>query len=246
MNFYERLSEVYDRVFPVNEQMVNFLTDNLASGSRVLDIACGTGGYAAAIAELGHQVDAIDLDTGMIDKAKARGQLQVNWVQGDMTRIQDYWKPAVFDRIYCIGNSLVHLGRIDEVIRTLEGCRSLLKPGGQLIIGIVNFNLMLESKVWSLPTLERSEAGIRFERNYKLSESGEHILFENRLIIHNDGQKEQYENAVPLLPLVSEKLVALTAQAGFQHIHLYGNPKQDKFEPLKSPAVFMQAAPIIE
>lgn len=56
----------------------------IRQGSRVLDVACGTGRHALAAAALGAQVTAIDNDAASLEiarkEAKTRG-LEVNWLE---------------------------------------------------------------------------------------------------------------------------------------------------------------------
>jgi protein-L-isoaspartate O-methyltransferase len=54
---------------------------------RALDIATGTGRNALALAEAGSDVDAVDISTVAIDRARAEAErrgLQVNWVVADL------------------------------------------------------------------------------------------------------------------------------------------------------------------
>lgn len=59
----------------------------IRAGSRVLDLACGTGRHALAAAGLGAKVTAVDKDSASLDvgrkEAKARG-IEVNWVEADL------------------------------------------------------------------------------------------------------------------------------------------------------------------
>jgi 2-polyprenyl-3-methyl-5-hydroxy-6-metoxy-1,4-benzoquinol methylase len=59
----------------------------LKAGSRVLDLACGSGRHALAAAALGAKVVAIDKDAAALEigrkEAKAR-QLEVTWKQQDL------------------------------------------------------------------------------------------------------------------------------------------------------------------
>lgn len=59
----------------------------IRAGSRVLDLACGTGRHALAAAAYGAQVTAIDKDAGSLEiarkEAKARG-VDVDWRQLDL------------------------------------------------------------------------------------------------------------------------------------------------------------------
>jgi len=56
-------------------------------GSRVLDLACGTGRHALAAAALGARVTAVDRDAASLEIARkealARG-VEVKWVQADL------------------------------------------------------------------------------------------------------------------------------------------------------------------
>jgi glycine/sarcosine N-methyltransferase len=99
----------------------------------VLDIACGTGGYSVKIAEQGHQVDAIDLDIGMFRRVRMRDGAQVNWVQGDMTWLRDFWPNESFD-----------------LIKTIADCHRQLKRNGRLIIGTVNFRKIMTNNIRTL------------------------------------------------------------------------------------------------
>lgn len=56
-------------------------------GARVLDVACGAGRHAAAAAELGAKVTAVDRDPSRLKQARAeaeRRRLAVEWVQADL------------------------------------------------------------------------------------------------------------------------------------------------------------------
>ncbi len=59
----------------------------IKAGSRVLDLACGSGRHALAAAALGARVTAIDNDPAALElgrkEAKAR-QLEVTWMQHDL------------------------------------------------------------------------------------------------------------------------------------------------------------------
>lgn len=54
---------------------------------RALDVATGTGRNALALAEAGFEVDAVDISSVAIDRARAeagRRRLEVNWVVADL------------------------------------------------------------------------------------------------------------------------------------------------------------------
>lgn len=60
----------------------------IRAGSRVLDLACGTGRHALAAAGLGAKVTAVDKDSAALDvgraEAKVRG-LELTWLKADLS-----------------------------------------------------------------------------------------------------------------------------------------------------------------
>ena len=61
----------------------------IRSGSRVLDLACGTGRHALAAAALGAKVTAVDNDPASLEIARKEARsrrLEVDWRQQDLER----------------------------------------------------------------------------------------------------------------------------------------------------------------
>jgi ubiquinone/menaquinone biosynthesis C-methylase UbiE len=63
-------------------------------GGRVLDLGCGTGRLALALADAGHRVTGVDPACASLDVARAkRGADRVTWVEGTSQVLPD----AAFD-----------------------------------------------------------------------------------------------------------------------------------------------------
>ena len=98
------------------------------AAERALDVGCGTGDLAAALARrIGH-VDAIDRSAAMIAAARQdHPDVDVNWIGGDLldpaVRLTDY------DVVTAVA-SLHHLP-LESALRRL---RELLRPGGVLVV----------------------------------------------------------------------------------------------------------------
>jgi 2-polyprenyl-3-methyl-5-hydroxy-6-metoxy-1,4-benzoquinol methylase len=95
-------------------------------GSRVLDIACGTGRHAVAAAELGARVTGVDADAARLKTARRvadQRRVSVDWVQADLAR---YPVPEGQYDFVMIFNYLDR-GRMPEFLRGL-------RPGGHLLI----------------------------------------------------------------------------------------------------------------
>lgn len=62
---------------------------HLLTGGRALDVACGLGGNAMYVASCGYEVDAVDVSSVALCRARAeamRRGVSVNWIQADADR----------------------------------------------------------------------------------------------------------------------------------------------------------------
>ncbi len=112
-----------------------FLERRIPAGSRVLDLACGTGVHAAALARYGCLVTASDLSPEMLAVGRARrDHPALVWHAGDLRQ-----PPAgPFDRVLILGNSLNLLPGRPAVGEALRAIHNVLVPGGLLVVQIIN------------------------------------------------------------------------------------------------------------
>ena len=100
---------------------------NVRPGSRVLDLACGTGDIGFEAAALGGVVTGLDITPRMIElargKARAR-RLAAHWLVGDMTSLPI--SDARFD-VITTGYGLRNVPDLPEAIAEMY---RVLKPGG--------------------------------------------------------------------------------------------------------------------
>ena len=198
---------------------------------RLLDVACGSGGYSEALAKSGYSIVSIDLDDKMVEMAGVKavnGQLDMEVLRCDMGDI-DETVSGSFDCIFCIGNSLVHLGSIEEIKDSLVQMHTKLLAGGRLLLQIINFDRILKYGISSLPEIVVSEIGLKFVRNYRRDEVSNKIHFDTTLTVKGISGFEKYENSVDLLPLTSMELIQLMKEAGFGRVEVYGDFNSGSF-----------------
>jgi SAM-dependent methyltransferase len=218
---YSSIAENYDYIFPLNPLQKMFLTNRFPSDKNisVLDLGCGTGSLAIALAEEDYKVVGIDNDPKMIDVAqsKFKGKNPVFLVE-DMTKLQRSFKAESFDAIFSFGNSLVHLGDPDAIENLFQTAKTLLKPGGKFFGQIINYRRIFDKMVTGLPTIDNEH--ISFERGYQFTGPGEPLYFKTRLLTKKDGKI--LENKEKLYPLLPEEALFFLENAGFYDIDLYG------------------------
>jgi SAM-dependent methyltransferase len=118
-------------------------------GGRFLDVGCGTGDMVAAMARLGMEAEGIEPSRYAAAKAREAG-LKVT-----CALLHDAAYPdAAFDAI-----SMFHvLEHTPDPVEVLRECCRILKPDGELVIGVPNFDSLvfaLVRKTWvglQLPT----------------------------------------------------------------------------------------------
>src|SRR5689334_21508178 len=97
----------------MTEGEVSFLESelHLKPDDAVMDIACGEGRHAMALARKRYRVTSIDASRESIcsaQRATEREQLPAKWVEADMC---DLPGGGIFDAGYCFGNSFGYLNR---------------------------------------------------------------------------------------------------------------------------------------
>ncbi len=236
MPFYENLGMVYDRVFPENPVITAFLSEGLPPESNILDIACGTGGYACALAAMGHTVTGIDLDSGMIERAKAKCRENTTFFTSDMLSFDTATGSRTFDRIYCVGNSLPHLHSREEIQSLCHKAKTAIRKNGSFLLQTVNFRRVLDGHMDALPVIENREAGIRFQRSYEPGEIPGTVTFNGTLSLDGDS----WHDHVTLLALEQDELSDILQKAGFTSLEYFGDYKKNPFT-AESPALIIRA-----
>ena len=122
---------------PVRAQFIAERTT--LAGRRVLDVGCGGGLLAEALARAGARVTAIDLAPGMIEVARlhaAESALAVDYRLAAAEEVAAA-EPAAFDVVTCM-EMLEHVPRPAAMTATLARA---LRPGGALFVSTINRNL---------------------------------------------------------------------------------------------------------
>lgn len=168
MSIYRSFAMVYSKgSYPqYSLRLANALPQILkkfhARPNSLLDVACGEGSFAIAVAKRYRTVTGLDQSADMlrIARAKARNQgVRVTFVKSDMRSIPFEEK---FDLVTCWYDSLNYLLRQEDLRKTFEGVAKALRPGGVFI-----FDMNMEhalSVIWQeQPTEVHQETSDVFE-----------------------------------------------------------------------------------
>ncbi len=226
-SLYDR-PDLYDLVSPEDPAMERFYVETAGGpGTKVLDLACGTGRFTLPIARSGATVTGGDLTPGMLDRARQAAELQgiaVAFVTLDM---RDFDLPGQsFDRILVTANSLLHLETQDDFASFFSSARRHLSPGGQLVFDVFVPSMVLlcsdPAQRQILGEFAHPSLGtITVEETYRYDPLTQ--------VSHIDwywsrkGETDFWHNTLRMRQIFPQELPVLLAANGFRLIERFGD-----------------------
>lgn len=196
---------------------------NLKEGSKVLDLMCGYGRHAIALAKKGMDVMAVDNLADYIDEVKATTaseNLNINAIQSD---VLSFSTDERFDLVLCMGNSINFFNATDTG-KLLGNISSFLNPGGHLLI---NSWSLAEIAIKSFKERAESEIGDK-----KFVTQSQFLFHPSRIeaestFTDKDGNTE-IKKGIDYIFSINEMGTMLT-NAGLSLKEVYSIPGRKKF-----------------
>ncbi len=229
-------------IFPLNQAQLKGIEElaGTLEGKSILDVGCGSGELAAGMAGKGALVTGIDLNDALLNQARTNyGHEKITWRKANMLHIARLFGRNKFNLVVCMGNTLVHLLNPMQMRDFFSGVRTVLKPGGILVLQMLNYDRVFKENITALPLIDRDE--LKFERIYEFIEGSREIRFLTRLTLKATG--EVIENKAYLLGIGHTDLLQLMDIAGMQEIELYGDFDRRPFTGEQMPLVVISRKP---
>jgi ubiquinone/menaquinone biosynthesis C-methylase UbiE len=143
MSFFDKQANSYDAWYHVPmgefidevETRLAFSMFKAEKGMKVLDVGCGTGNFSVKLAQEGCQITGIDISEEMLkiarEKASKNHDLSMEFKLMDVNQLD--FDDATFDAVF----SMTAFEFIKEPAHGYAEMFRVLKPGGQLLIGVI-------------------------------------------------------------------------------------------------------------
>ena len=201
-----------------------FVRDALAvpAPARVLDVPCGGGRHAIALAALGYDMTGVDLSTDFLTAARAQSPGKTGKISWEQREMRDLPWPESFDGAYTLGNSFGYLND-DGNAKFLKAVAAAIKPGARFVLetGYVMETLLpvLQERSW----YPLGDMLMLSQRRYDPADSRLHV--EYTLIRGSQTEKRSMSARI----YCYREIVSLLTWAGFTQIHGYGSLAKDPF-----------------
>jgi glycine/sarcosine N-methyltransferase len=201
---YTSFAWAYDLVVPSPASPQPDEAARLLAGRRsIVDVGCGTGRHAAALAAAGFSVTGVDASAEMIEVARGRGS-EVQFEVGDLFS----WRPpSAVDGVLCRG-VLNDFTRDEDRQRALDSLLVMLRPGGLLVFSVREVE-KTRARYGREPVVTRSEEGVFFRAEARFV--GDLVVVEETLSSEDARADHRFE----MKPWSLSELDERVAAAGF-------------------------------
>jgi len=202
---------------------------------RVLDVGCATGGHVLHFAARGLEAVGADPSGAMIRRAEssAAGKSGVRFVQAGFGELAER-VGADFDVVTCLGNTLPHALTRHELDNALLDMSAVLRPGGLLVIQLLNYDRILAEQRRFLGISSGARNGVEqlFFRFYDFD--GLRLTFNVAVFKKGEGGWSFNVDSTQLRAIRQEELAEALALAGFDEPQWYGGLDRSAFDPASS------------
>ena len=182
-----------------------------AGEATAVDLGCGSGFQSIALARLGFRVLAVDFsDRLLVELGERTRGLPVTAIAGDIREIARIARSGV-ELVVCMGDTLTHLEREEDVGRLFGGVAAVLCRGGRFVLTFRDLSGARQGLDRFLPVCAADDLVMTCFLEYERATVKVHDLVWTR---HPDGWRFR-TSAYRKLRLGADSVIARLTQTGF-------------------------------
>ncbi len=211
----------------------------------VADVGAGSGRHSLMFASWGLTAYPVDPDPSMLAQARANAAaagIELPFYVGAFGDVADV-VPGRVDALVCLGNALPHVEGPVGLRHALEDFAEVVRPGGALVLHLLNHQRLLDSRIRALaPVVRDTPSGTRvFLRVFGYEVPGSIAIDFITLtrVSDEEWRTEAHRSAHEALPAFL--LVDELDRAGFTRIALFGDHARKPFDAEADESVILLA-----
>lgn len=229
-DFYDRLTPFYHLIHQdwdasihrQGEQLAALIDAEWPGRHSILDISCGIGTQAIALARQGRTVCASDLSESEVARAKQEAALRgvnIDFSVCDMRRAFAHHGTG-HGVVLSVDNSLPHLLTDEDVLTALQQMEACLAPGGGCLITVRDYSREARGRNLLKPYGVRVENGLRYVLFQVWDFEGDHYDLGFFFVVENlrTGTVETHVMHSKYYAISTDRLCKLMRQAGFDNV----------------------------
>ena len=224
----------WDRRLAREAPLFRRVFDN-AEAHKVIDVGAGSARHAIMFATWGLEVVAVDPDESMLAQAEtnvasrsadiARAGGSIEMFRGGFGGLASLGLGPC-DAITCTGNALPHVDGVLGLRSTLADFAAVLRPGGALVLHLLNHARLLAARPRAIPPVFRQTPGGEkvFLRVIDYPEGDEYLDFDFLTLVRDEaGEWSVAHRRSPHTALPVDVLKRELAAAGFGDVQELGS-----------------------
>jgi SAM-dependent methyltransferase len=213
------------RIAEATKQMAKALALTSPSARTALDLCCGPGRCAVALAKQGLSVTGVDRTKYLLDKARARARkegVRVEWVQEDMRK---FVRKDTYDVAVSMFTSFGYFESRAEDTRVLKNILTSLRPRGQVLIELMGKETL--AKMFQPSLAETAPDGSILIQQPQILDGWSRVR--NIWTVVRNGKARKF--TIELNLYSGHELREQLELAGFEDVKLYGNLEGEPYGP---------------
>jgi SAM-dependent methyltransferase len=227
-DFYDDFADLYHLIFEdwnasierQGQQLAQVIQVNWPDASRLLDVSCGIGTQAIALAKHGFHITASDLSSKSVKRAGKEAEaraLNISFSVCDMRQAFAQHGTG-FDVVISCDNSVPHLLSDEDILTALEQMYLCLKPGGGCLVTVRDYEVEARGKNIVKPYGQRIVDEKRYIGLQVWDFEGEHYNLTVFFIEEDLTSREVHTHVfrTKYYAVTTSRLLELMKRAGFE------------------------------
>jgi len=182
----------------------------------VLDVGCATGELCGALAASGLRPTGVDLNPWFVEAAKVHFP-NLPFRRADMRSLPFR---ARFDGLVCMGSTLLYALSNHDLLRALHSFRRALRPGGWLLLDVLNASALIARQVFRRRSVHRFAGDITAVIRHSFDARGQALTEQ---VTWSVGRERHRDPATRLRLLFPMEVRLLLESVGFEDVSLLGD-----------------------